>query len=215
MTKKPSDLPYTTIKKKILEGEFAPSQRLVEQDLAKSLSVGRQHIRSALSRLQSEGLVDIEPYRGAKVATLSLEETLDAMMARTILESAIIRFAAENITDEALQVLADCLVKIKIALDGNNLEEYTRLNNLFDKTIFDAAGNKTVPILINQVKTRIARLQLRTILLPGRKTDSLKEHQQIYDALKKHDPDAAESAVVNHLTSITNTFESVWNLLKL
>ncbi|MDC7245154.1 MAG: GntR family transcriptional regulator [Sphaerochaetaceae bacterium] len=215
MNRKSSDTPYKTIKKNILEGTYAPSQRLIEQELAQELSVGRQNIRAALNQLQNEGLVVIEPYRGAKVATLSLEETLDAMTARTILESALIRYAAANITDESLQVLAKCLEGIKSALDENNLEEYTRQNTLFDETIYEAAGNKTVPLLIKQVKTRIARLQLRTILLPGRKTDSLKEHQAIYNALKNHDQDAAEVAVTAHLKSITQTFESVWGLLRL
>ncbi len=215
MNRKSSDTPYKTIKKNILEGTYAPSQRLIEQELAQELSVGRQNIRAALNQLQNEGLVVIEPYRGAKVATLSLEETLDAMTARTILESALIRYAAANITDESLQVLAKCLEGIKSALDENNLEEYTHQNTLFDETIYEAAGNKTVPLLIKQVKTRIARLQLRTILLPGRKTDSLKEHQAIYNALKNHDQDAAEVAVTAHLKSITQTFESVWGLLRL
>lgn len=215
MAKQNTETPYEVIKKKILEGEYAPSQRLVEQELSDILSTGRQNIRVALNRLQAEGLVVLEPYRGAKVATLTLEETLDAIEARRILETAIIRIAAKKITEEPLNVLSDCLSGIRETLKENALDEYNRLNQLFDMTIYEVAGNKTVTDLIKLVRTKIARLHMRTILLPGRKTDSIKEHQAIFDALKNHDPEAAEAAVNNHLTKIEKTFEMVWDLIKL
>src|SRR2546428_3843280 len=67
---------YTQLREAILRGEFHPNERLIEMDLAQSLGAGRAAIRTALARLEQEGLVQRERYRGARVRLVSETEAV-------------------------------------------------------------------------------------------------------------------------------------------
>lgn len=214
MIKSQSDLAYERIKQKIMNGEFHPSQRLIETQLTEALAVGRHNVRVALERLQSDGLVKIEPNRGATVASLSLEEALDTLLARTVLEVAAARLAAENASEAQLGELEEHLEALRNALSEGDFDTYSQTNKKFHATIYRAAGNDSIPWLIDLLRSKIARLQLRTVLIPGRSQESLSEHTDIYLALRARDADAAEAAIAKHMTNLQRTIEGAWSLVR-
>src|SRR5512134_3171820 len=81
------------IKSGIFEGRYAPGQRLIEADLTRELSVSRGPLREALGRLVADGLVEIEPYRGAIVARPSREDVANTLQLREVLEGLAARLA--------------------------------------------------------------------------------------------------------------------------
>ena len=89
---------YKQLREAILRGEVQPNERLIEMDLAQSLGAGRAAIRTALARLEQEGLVQRERYRGARVRLVSETEAIEILEARAALESLAIRHAALNAT---------------------------------------------------------------------------------------------------------------------
>ncbi|MCA9960745.1 MAG: GntR family transcriptional regulator, partial [Anaerolineales bacterium] len=89
INKNVDDPAYEQIKQKIIDGEYAPTQRLVEANLSQELGVSRHKVRAALERLHLDGLVHIEPNRGATVMSLELPEVLDILMAREVLEGGV------------------------------------------------------------------------------------------------------------------------------
>src|SRR6266702_6437032 len=91
---------YTQLREAIMSGEFQPNERLIEMDLAQSLGAGRAAIRTALARLEQEGLVQRERYRGARVRLISETEAVEILEVRAALESLAMRYAALNITAE-------------------------------------------------------------------------------------------------------------------
>ena len=107
--KNTTDLISERIKERIISGDYSPSQHLVEIKLAKELGVSRHIIRIALDRLQSEGLVRIEPNRGAVVTSLTLGEVIDIITARELLESAVAGMAAKQIKPTHIRGLEECL----------------------------------------------------------------------------------------------------------
>lgn len=214
MIKSQSDLAYEQIKQKIMNGEFHPSQRLVEAHLTESLDVGRHNVRVALERLQSDGLVKIEPNRGATVASISLEEALDTLAARKVLEVAAARMAAVNATGEHLDALERLVGTLREALEVGDFDTYSQTNKLLHATIYEAAGNQSIPWLIDLLRSKLARLQLRTVLIPGRSENSLEEHTNIYLALRERDPDAAEFAISIHMDNLQSTIRNAWSLVK-
>src|SRR5690349_18090066 len=85
---------YTQLREAIRRGEFQPNERLIEMDLAHSLGAGRAAVRTALARLEQEGLVQRERYRGARVRLISETEAIEILEARAVLEGLAVRHAA-------------------------------------------------------------------------------------------------------------------------
>lgn len=214
-TKSAADEAYEGIKRRILDGEYYPSQRLVEANVASTLGVSRHNVRLALDRLNSDGLVRLEPNRGATVATLTLDEALDILVARESLEASVARLAAAHITDEQLDQLRGHVDTMRAALAEHAYDRYSETNKAFHAVIYQASENRTIPELIGFLRLRLTRLQLRTILIPGRDKESLDEHATILSALDARDPEAADEAIRRHMRNLRNAIERAWSLVKL
>lgn len=206
---------YETVRQKIIEGEFYPSQRLIEAQLAQSLGFSRHNVRTALDRLASDGLVRLEPNRGATVATLSLADALDILEARQALEAAVTRLAAERASDAQIEQLGGLIGTMREALAAAEFDTYSATNVRFHKLIHAASGNSTMPELIATLRLRMSRLQLRSILIPGRSEQSIAEHEAIYQALARRDAEGAARAAAEHLRSLRAAIDKAWNLVKL
>jgi DNA-binding GntR family transcriptional regulator len=81
-----------------MEGVYTPRQRLVETDIAPALGVSRATLRAVLIRLQHEGLIEIQPNRGAQVRAFSVEEAARILQVREVLEGLAAALAAEQAT---------------------------------------------------------------------------------------------------------------------
>lgn len=209
-----TDLTYQQIKQRILDGEYAPAQRLIETSLAEDLGVGRHNVRAALDRLNGDGLVEIEPNRGATVKSFDLPEVLDILMAREALEAEVTYLAAEHIEANQIQRLEECLGMMREALSQGDYDRYSATNQSFHQIIYEASGNQTMPQLIILLRQRLARLQIRTILVPGRTEQSLAEHNAIYQALQTHNAAAAREAARAHLSSLRANIQKAWQLIQ-
>ncbi len=202
------------IREGILSGEYYPAQRLVESRIARELGVGRHIVRLALERLQVEGLVVIEPNRGAAVARLTLEEALDILLAREVLEGAAARLAAERATPGQLARLSELVASMKEAVALREYNRYTQYNGLFHQVIYEACGSKKIPELIGVLRARMVSFQFRTVLVPGRAEQSLEEHRRILEALRQRDPQAAEEAMREHIATLRRVIAEAWQLLR-
>lgn len=214
-TKSASDVAFEQIRRRIIEGEYRPSQRLVEATLAASLGVSRHNVRVALDRLQSVGLVHIEPNVGATVAALTLDDALDTLRAREALEVEVARMAAGRIDDAAAERLDGLVATMRHALAADEFDRYSATNRAFHDAIFELSGNRTIPELIGLLRLRMAQLQLRTILIPGRAERSLAEHAAICEALKARDPVGTEAAVRTHIGQLREAIKKAWSLVRL
>jgi DNA-binding GntR family transcriptional regulator len=210
----PIEEAYDFIRQNILDGVYHPAQRLIESQLIKDIGVGRYHIRVALERLQAIGLVSLEPNRGASVTALELRDVLDILEAREVLEVLTIRLATKNMKPELLDQLNVHFDDMKQALQAEQFERYSEINTSFHEAIYCACGNKSVLELLILLKTRLTRLHLRTILLPGRADISIAEHRRILEALRQQDPDKAEEAIRIHIGTLGETVKRAWNLIR-
>jgi len=205
---------YQQLRKRIIEGDYYPSERLVEKQLAEEYKTGRYNIRLALQKLQGDGLVIIEPHKGARIAELSLEDIMDILIAREELEVAVVRLAIKNITETECQRLEECINSMRVALSENKFDTYSQVNLRFHRTIYEACRNRSLQILIEMLRSRLARLQLRTILIPGRSEESLIEHQKIFEAFKKRDPILGEQSIRTHMGNLRINIQKAWSLVR-
>jgi DNA-binding GntR family transcriptional regulator len=198
---------YRRLREAIASGQFHPNERLVEASVAARLGVGRTAVRAALVRLDQEGLVTLEPNRGARVRLISDREALEIEEVRATLEAMLTRRAATRATPADLRELRQVVVEMRQRVDKKDAIGYSDLNARFHQRIWAAADHATASRLVGSLKSQSIRLQYQTILRPGRTERSLREHEAIFNALKEHDPDAAEGAMLAHLAEVQETLK--------
>lgn len=198
-----ADSAYERLREELLAGRLMPGQRLVEAELVESLGVSRAIVRSVLSRLAHDGLVDKEPNRGARVRMVSEEEAIEITQVRASLEGLAARFAAMNATSADVEQMREILAEMRVFLGENDLLAYSDCNSKLHRLILTASQHTTAQRLIANLRAQMVRFQYRTILVPGRPNESLAEHTALVDAIVARDGDKAEAAMRTHLSHVT------------
>jgi DNA-binding GntR family transcriptional regulator len=201
---------YHRLREAIVSGQFHPNERLVEVSLATRLKVGRTAVRAALVRLDQEGLVTLEPNRGARVRLISDREAVEIEEVRANLEGMLARRAATRAKPADLKELRQVIVEMRQRAENGDSVGYSELNARFHQRIWSAADHPTAGRLLESLKSQSIRFQYQTILRPGRTERSLREHEAIFEALKAHDAAAAEAAMLDHLAEVLDTLR--WSM---
>ncbi|MDR4948014.1 GntR family transcriptional regulator [Neobacillus cucumis] len=210
---RPTEVAYQFIKQKIMDGIFMPSQKLVESDLSELIGVSRNTIKKALLKLEQENLVTLEENKGATIKSFSLNEIINYLEIREVLEGLIAKTAAINISDSDLIQLDETVERMKEHLNNNRFDEYSKCNLLFHNIIYEASTNEQAVEMVNKIKTQLQRLRIKTILVPGRTQESFKEHQKILNAIKSKDGKWAEDAVKFHVSNVRKTIVENYSFL--
>jgi DNA-binding GntR family transcriptional regulator len=184
-----------SLRDEILSGAIASGTRLGETDLANRLSVSRTPIREALSRLAAEGLVELQPNRGARVATWSTEQLRDIFELRLRLEPYAVRVAVPRLTDDQLSEL-DELAGTMTKVDRDQLVE---LNRRFHGLFIDAAGSPPVAAALRGVTHAAVVHQNFHDYPPDALRRSLHHHMEMVAAARAGDGDWAEAVMRAHL----------------
>jgi DNA-binding GntR family transcriptional regulator len=186
----------------ILRGEFAPRQRLIETELTEQYATSRFVLRNALTKLATEGLVEMQPNRGARVREISVAEAIEITEIRRAVEGLVAARAAERITDDEITELRALGAAMTEAVDGADMLRYSELNGELHGRVRAIAGHASATRIIEQLNGQMVRHQFRLSLVPGRPSVSLPEHLAIVDAIGERNPGKAEQAMRTHLTSV-------------
>ncbi|APD08311.1 MULTISPECIES: GntR family transcriptional regulator [Thermus] len=193
---------YHLLREAILTGELLPGQRLVEKDLSERFGLGRAAIRTALAKLEQDGLVESAPYRGAWVRAISEEEAVEVLEARMALECLAARYAARRATPEEVARLREILAEMRERFAQGDLLGMSELNAAFHRTLVEASRHQTAKRLIEALRAQGVRHQYRTVLVPGRSQRSLEEHARILEAVAARNEEGAERAMREHLEGV-------------
>lgn len=194
----------------ILNGSFAPGERLVELHLTERYSVSRGAIREALVALEAECLIEPEANRGATVRAISLDEVIQLTEARAALESLAARHAARNGDEAFLVECREIICQMEIAVGRDDLDLYSGLDRYLHRRIRDASDHPIAKSLIESVRQRGAHHNYMLAMRPGRPDQSLNEHQMLVEALVARDEDAAADAMERHLLAAIQEFR-LWS----
>jgi DNA-binding GntR family transcriptional regulator len=201
----PGDGGYRVLREEIVTGRLQPNERLVELELSQRLGVGRAAVRTALVRLESDGLVERERHRGAKVRLVDQREAVEILETRAVLEALAARHAARHATEGDATALRATLVAMRVRLDAGDLLGASDENAVLHRRLLELAHHGTAQRLIATLNSQLVRFQYRTILVPGRPERSFAEHTAIVDAVAAGDADAAEAAMRHHLSNVART----------
>ncbi len=198
---------YEALRDAIVSGELAPNARLIESDISSTFAMSRGAVRTALIRLEQEGLVVREPHRGARVRPVSDEEAVEILQARAVLEGLAVRLAAERIDEAGSARLQACLERQRELLAAGDLLGASDTNAELHATLLELSEHSTAARLIDALNSQTVRYQYRTILIPGRSGASVAEHAAIVAAVVAGRPAEAESAMRTHLFNVAQAVQ--------
>lgn len=196
---------FDRLRRWILEGEYAPDERLIEEQLGERLGVSRTPIRQALTMLEAEGLVEITPNRGATVCSFSVDEVWDIYDLRAVLEGHAARRAAGRIQERELgelRVLAAEMEQTTAEKFSDHEEEIRQLvarNQEFHGTIVAACRNPRLERLVRRTVEIPLMFKAFFWYTPYERNISNHCHRQILHALEQGDAERAEIVMREHV----------------
>ncbi len=193
---------FETVKDYILKGHYMPGERIVIDAVAKQLGVSITPVREALHHLAAQGLVLVEPHKGFIVKKWNKKEIEDLLFLRMYLEKLAVRLFIQRGAQKNNQALAQIIEKMQVASEMNDLENLTRLNSEFHRTIINGSGNEELSKIMNSLGEKLHRVRILSLSYPGRISKSYQEHLLIYKAICQQDVEAAEKAVENHISNV-------------
>jgi DNA-binding GntR family transcriptional regulator len=194
------------IREAIIRGDFKPGERLKQSDLAEKMGVSRMPVREAFRKLESEGLIKLEPHKGAVVKSISIKDIEEIYALRSELEKMAVYQSVDLLTDEDITQLSSLVAAMEKADDADTFVQYNidfhrllvkrcnweRLNS-FIGTLWNGLPQQTPHLLSGQIET------------------SNSEHRKILEAVIKKDKETAANIVSEH---IYRTGESLIESLK-
>ncbi|MGY0018014.1 GntR family transcriptional regulator [Streptomyces sp. cg35] len=193
------DRAYETLRRRIVEVELQPGERLVERDLAADLDVSRIPLREALRLLAAEGLVLLVPHRGALVAPFTPSDVRDLFDVRESLEALAARLAAERGDTAGLSRLERRLRQARAATRTGDRKGIAAANAGFHTDIVELAAN---PLLSNMMRPLEARTHWLFRLTAQRDpAQQCAEHEELYEAIASGAGERAGELAMAHVTS--------------
>jgi DNA-binding GntR family transcriptional regulator len=197
-----TDLVYDAIKQSLIEGRFAPGSRLREADLARHLGVSTTPVREALARLDREGLVVIQPRRGAIVAAPSVRAITELFEIRQALESWAIRRVATHLQAAQLAELEALLAHMATLRDQPDQRLFYRFDLEFHATLCRLSGNERLADLCSRVHRQLQALWMSCSATASvRPHRSHQDHEAIIEALRQRDAQLATEHLLTHLAA--------------
>ena len=167
----------------IVEGLLLPGERLNERMLCEQMGVSRTPMREAIKKLAGEGLVRLEPNRGAVVHRLTREEVAAAFEVVASMEALSGQLAAQRATPEQIQRVLALQDRMEEAHRKNDLPGYYQLNAEIHSAINEAAGNPVLAEMFRSINLRLQSLRFRSNLDQKKWDAAVKEHKDIANAL--------------------------------
>lgn len=201
----------------LTDGELAPGSRLPpERSLAESLGVGRSAVREALAALEILGVVHIRAGSGTYLQgsasdllpktlswglILAASRTEELLQIRSSLEQTVARSCAENASTSVIDTLQHYVDGMSETLDAPH--EFIEADVRFHALIAQTAGNEVMSDLLQTIRSLIGIWATRAVRTRVQALEACRQHQAVLDAIAAHDPDRAETAMCEHMTTAT------------
>lgn len=185
----------------VKDGRYAPGQRLVEADLTAELGISRGPLREAMGRLAAEGVLELEPYRGAVVRRLGREDVQDLFNIREVLEGEAARLAALRIDEDDNRARLEREIAVIDTFRGRtDTMAYMDENERFHELVVELSGSKLLARLIPQLQVHAFRLLFRRMIVEdSAMPNSIADHADVAAAILVGNAKAAERAMRVHV----------------
>jgi DNA-binding GntR family transcriptional regulator len=212
-----SDQIYDLLKKKILNSEILPGERLMQEEVAEAFKASRTPIRQAFQLLEKDRLVERLPQGGFRITQLDVETMNDLFAIRAVLETYGIELACDRIQPEAIKTLrnikeqADQLLESASIQREAKIRQLFELNSLFHETIYRSTKSGYLLELISNLRNTVLRLRALGLRNDHTWRQSWDEHGQLIGCLERRDKKAAGKLMRRHVATAKTNVLSQWN----
>ncbi|MDB5558605.1 MAG: transcriptional regulator, GntR family [Enterovirga sp.] len=191
------------IRELIRDGELEPRARVNELELSERFGISRTPLREAIKILATEGLLELLPNKGARVASISAEETDEVIEVVAGLEATAAELACRAITEEEIAAIAAKHARMVEAWrEGDNVAYFT-LNREIHEAIMAAARNATLQGIYATLSGRIQRARYAAHKTPQQWQRAVDEHEDMLRLLKARDGEALAAVMRRHIRGKT------------
>lgn len=192
----PSEVIFEALRTAITDGSLSENQVLRQDHIAKMFNVSRIPVREALARLEEQGLVTTQRYRGAVVASLSFEEIQEIFEFRSLLEPEVLGFSLQNIRPQSL---AQAELYCEQFAQTNDPAQWGELNRMFHYSLYQDCNRPYYLQVVNASLNRIERYQRLQITLTNGMDMAYRSHREIFETCAKGDIARAKELTRAHI----------------
>lgn len=203
-----TEIATNKIREAIINNDFKLGQPLSEAFLSKSMEISKTPVREALVKLKSEGLVNIIPHSGTYVFTMGLEDLIELLEYRYVLEVAALKSVYKNKYEELIRTFEEITNAMDKALKKEKIKEYVCLDYIFHRSFFDLCDNRYLVEAYNSISAKIRSLQTRIAIKNVDRSSSYKEHLDIYKSLKNRNLETCLSELNEHFDRTVRSYKN-------
>jgi len=183
----------------IVGGELSPGERFTEQSLCDRMGLSRTPLREAIKTLTSEGLIILQPNRGASVASLSLKDIEDTFRVIGVMEALAGELACANLGDDDVAEIRVLHYQMALHRARGERLDYFKLNQRIHEKIVELSGNAVLMETHKRLGGRIRRHRFAANLAPERWDQAIREHEEMLQALEQRDGKKLAEVLRRHL----------------
>lgn len=202
------ELALVHLRDRIVDGSLKMGQTLSERSISEELGVSKSPVREALAQLRDEGLVSIEPQKGARVFSLSEAEVAQICDFRQAIETATFELALSRDPKGLEKNMERIVSDMEKERAAGNESGYLALDTAFHQLIFEHAGNDYLSASYTRYVGKIAALRTHLAKLPQHTELSLREHQGIMAAVRTGDMAVIRSLLADHIDRTRQAYNS-------
>ena len=198
-----ADQVFEHLETDILSGKYQKGETLTESKLSLELGVSRTPIREALRRLEQEHLIEEAP-KGVVVVGIGEKDLADIFEIRAALEGKAAAMAAQNYTEDQLNIVREALEFQEFYLGKQDPDRIKSMDSRFHETIYKMSGSTIFYDVLMPLHKKILKYRKASVSDSGRAAASVAEHRAIYEAIVAHDSELASRLISEHLENAYN-----------
>jgi GntR family transcriptional regulator, rspAB operon transcriptional repressor len=193
------DQAYEAIKDRIITCKFKPGECIDEASVSALLGFGRTPVHQALDRLMIEKMVEVIPRKGVIVKPVILHDVMQMIDVRMINETQCARLAAVRAENNDVESMAGVLSRAKRAIGDRDIHTMMTLDREFHQIVASASRNSELAEVIRKLNERSLRFWYISFTTPDHHHSFQRQHEAVFEAIRKHDADAADRAMRVHI----------------
>lgn len=196
---------YQALRKAIIACKILPGAPLSEKEISSQFNVSRQPVREAFIKLAEAGLVQILPQRGTFVTKISAKKVIDGQFIREAVECAIIERVAIEATNGDITLLKNNINEQKKAVVEGDIKLFLEKDDEFHQILMSIIDCLMAWETVENIKAMMDRVRFLTLDEVSPPKDLIKQHENIYKAIKEHNSEKASIAQRQHLRAILDS----------
>ena len=198
------------LRSRIINGEYAIGEKLVENKIAKELKVSRTPVREAFKQLTKENLIEYVPNKGCFAKGFEQNDLQDIYAVRIAVEQLAVVWAIRNKTEEGMEKLREQLEVMSLYTASGMVEKLILADEEFNNVLYQMTHSRFITQALKSYQEYIDLARQGVLVRRENLPVILEEHQRIFDAVEAGDEEAAKKAVEEHLKAAAQRAEARW-----